>query len=182
MEVTTFSYCTPKLELRPCAEKGGFGLFAVEPILAGELLAMWGGQVVTEEDLGLLPVERQTHGIQIQEQLYLIPVTHGEPGDYFNHSCDPNCGLDSPISLVAMRDIATGEEACFDYAMSDSSDYDEFDCHCGASNCRGVVTGRDWQRPELQKRYNGFFSPYLQRRIEKLLQTPVEKKNGHAAN
>lgn len=180
MEVSTFSYCTPKLELRPCAEKGGFGLFAIEPIEAGELLAMWGGQVVTEEDLELLPVERQTHGIQIQESLYLIPVTHGEPGDYFNHSCNPNCGLDSPISLVAMRDIEVGEEACFDYAMSDSSDYDEFECHCGADNCRSLVTGRDWQRPDLQKQYKGFFSPYLQRRIEKMTAQPVEKKNGHA--
>ena len=168
MEVNTFSYCTPKIELRPCAEKGGFGLFAIEPITVNELIAMWGGQVVTTEDLAFFPIERQTHGIQIHEDLYLIPVTHGEPGDYFNHSCDPNCGLDTPISLVAMRDIQVGEEVCFDYAMSDSSDYDEFECHCGSDNCRKTVTGRDWQRRDLQERYDGYFSPYLQRRIEKM--------------
>jgi SET domain-containing protein len=167
MDIHTFSYCSPKLELRSCLEKGGFGLYAVEPIASGELLAMWGGQVVTTEQLDDLPIERQTHGIQIQEELYLVPVTHGEPADYFNHSCNPNCGLDSPISLAALRDISAGEEACFDYAMSDSSDYDEFECHCGAYNCRKTITGRDWQRPELQERYFGYFSPYLQRRIVK---------------
>lgn len=100
----------------------------------------------------------------------MVPLTHGEPADYFNHSCDPNCGLSSPITLVAMRDIAVGEEACFDYAMSDSSDYDEFECHCGSPHCRGVVTGRDWMLPSLQERYWGYFSPYLQRRIEKMRQ------------
>ncbi len=177
MEITTFSYCSPKLELRPCSEKGGFGLYAIEPIPQGELLAMWGGQVVTTDQLGELPVERQTHGIQIQEDLYLVPVTHGELADYFNHSCDPNSGLDTPISMVAMRDIPTGEEVCFDYAMSDSSDYDEFECHCGSTNCRKTITGHDWQLPELQERYDGYFSPYLQRRIEKMRQL-APRNNG----
>ena len=29
-----------------------------------------------------------------------------------------------------------------------------------------LVTGQDWQLPELQARYFGFFSWYLQRRID----------------
>ena len=64
MDTQRFSYTSPKLELRSCPEKGGFGLFACQPIAAGELLAMWGGQVVTTEQLEELPVERQTHGIR----------------------------------------------------------------------------------------------------------------------
>ncbi len=174
MQFNTFSYCSPKLELRPCPDKKGWGLFAREPIMAGELLAVWGGQVLTRAQVHLLPVERRIHSIQIEEDLYMVPLTYGEPADYFNHSCDPNCGLSSPITLVAMRDIAVGEEACFDYAMSDSSDYDEFECHCGSPHCRGVVTGRDWMLPSLQERYWGYFSPYLQRRIEKMRQAMAD--------
>ena len=30
-----------------------------------------------------------------------------------------------------MRDILAGEELCFDYAMTDTNDYDEFVCACG---------------------------------------------------
>jgi hypothetical protein len=30
------------------------------------------------------------------------------------------------------------------------------------------VTGSDWALPELQKRYKGYFSPYLQRRIDRI--------------
>jgi SET domain-containing protein len=180
METTYYSYCTPKIELRACEEKGGYGLFARQPIAAGELLAMWGGQIVTSEQLAALPIDRQTHGIQVDEDLYQVPLSEGDPADYFNHSCNPNSGLNSPISLVAMRDIAAGDEVCFDYAMSDSSDYDEFECHCNTPHCRKRITGKDWQLPELQKRYYGYFSPYLQRRIELMQATKSNgKKSAH---
>jgi hypothetical protein len=48
--------------------------------------------------------------------------------------------------------------------MTDDDD-DQLECRCGSARCRGVVTGRDWQRPELQQRYRGWFSAYLQQRM-----------------
>ncbi|MCL4268060.1 MAG: hypothetical protein KJZ72_00875 [Anaerolineales bacterium] len=53
-----------------------------------------------------------------------------------------------------------------DYAMCDTMPYDEFECLCGAPTCRGKVGGNDWKRPELQKRYAGFFAPHVQRKID----------------
>jgi uncharacterized protein len=88
-----------------------------------------------------------------------------EVGDFVNHSCAPNAGLAGQMALVALRSIRAGEEVCYDYAMSDGSDYDEFACSCGTSMCRGKVTGRDWRLSELQERYEGHFSPYLHRRM-----------------
>ena len=85
-----------------------------------------------------------------------------------NHSCEPNCGLVGQTLLVAMRDIAPGEEMCFDYAMCDASDYDEFRCLCEAPTCREVVTGSDWRDPDLRTKYHGWFSPYIARRIAAL--------------
>jgi uncharacterized protein len=164
----SFSYLSPKLESRSCPEKGGHGVFACEAIRAGELLTVWGGMVVSEEGLNLIPEEKATHGIQVEEKVYLIPLGEEDPADMFNHSCNPNAGLSGQITLVAMRDIERGDEVCFDYAMSDSSDYDEFACHCGTEHCRRKITGNDWKLPELQRRYKGFFSPYLQRRIDRL--------------
>ena len=78
--------------------------------------------------------------------------------------------MSNSITLVALHDIQPNEEVCFDYAMTDSTPYDEFACGCGASICRGMVTGDDWKLPNLQTRYDGFFSPYLQRRINRLKQ------------
>jgi len=39
------------------------------------------------------------------------------------------------------------------------------DCKCGAPDCRKILTGKDWQRADLQKRYAGYFSGYLADKI-----------------
>lgn len=179
--VSSFSYLSPKLEMRTCTEKGGFGVFAREKIQSGELLTVWGGMVTTEEGLNLIPESKATHGIQVEEKIYLIPLGEGDPADMFNHSCNPNAGLSGQITLVAMREIERGEEVCFDYAMSDSSDYDEFECHCGTENCRVKITGNDWKIAELQRRYKGFFSPYLQRRIDRMHAQSAQRVSQRAA-
>lgn len=175
-------YISPKVTVRRHPQKRGYGVFAIAAIARGELVVVWGGDVVTGEQLTQLPPKTQSHSLQIEENIYLIP-TQGretEPGDLINHSCEPNLGLSGQIVLVALRDIAPGEEVCFDYAMSDGSPYDEFDCTCGTAVCRGRITGNDWQRPDLQARYAGYFAPYLQRRIDRLKQGEqvVVSRNG----
>ena len=114
-----------------------------------ELLAMWGGRVVGYEEYNQLSPFYKSHGLQIWDHLFQVPLVEGDPADYFNHSCHPNAGFNSPISLVAMRAVAVGEELCFDYAMSEDNHFDEFPCVCGASTCRGQVTGKDWQIPDV---------------------------------
>jgi uncharacterized protein len=163
----SYSYLTPKVEERACPDKGGHGIFAREPIFAGELITVWSGIAVTGENLPKSAEEQVSHDLQVEEAVYLVPLSDCDPADMFNHSCEPNAGLSGQITLIAMRDIARGEEVCFDYAMSDSSDYDEFECCCGAPRCRKKITGNDWKLPELQQRYKGYFSPYLAKRIER---------------
>jgi hypothetical protein len=68
--------------------------------------------------------------------------------------------------LVAMRDIEIGDELSFDYATCDDSDYDEFTCSCGSTLCRGTVTGLDWKLADLRKKYDGWFSAYLAKKIK----------------
>ena len=143
------------------------GIIAIKPILKDELIAVWGGEVVTRETLDTLSPRLRQLSVQVEEGLYLVTLHEG-PGDYVNHSCNPNGGLNGQIAVVAMREIAPGEQVTIDYAMCDGSDYDEFECECGAPNCRHRVSGRDWRSPELWARYRGYFSPYLARRIARL--------------
>lgn len=168
MQTELTAYINPKLEAEPRLEMGGYGVFAKKPIRAGELLTVWGGRIVNKDGLEQLPPITRRHAVQVEEDLYLAPIGPAEPADFFNHSCSPNSGMSGQIALVAMRDIATGEEVCFDYAMCDGSPYDEFECACGSSDCRKKVTGNDWQIPHLWEQYAGFFSPFLQRRIDKI--------------
>lgn len=166
----TRSYISPKLEGKFVPEMNGYGVFATQDIEAGELLCLWGGNIWSIDEFEKLPYENRSHGLQVNENLFQTygPLEAAEPADYVNHSCDPNAGLQGSITLVAMRDIFSGDEICFDYAMSDGSTYDEFTCQCGAPQCRGIVTGNDWMIPELQEKYWEYFSPYIRNRIFRL--------------
>lgn len=135
------------------------------PIPRETVLAVWGGTTFDAASFFQLPRERRQISVQIEDHIFLVPDTEG-PAEWINHSCDPNAGMLGQIVLVALRDIGVGEHICYDYAMSDGSPYDEFECSCGAPMCRKRVTGNDWQRAELWSRYDGHFSPYLQRRIQ----------------
>jgi uncharacterized protein len=161
------NWLTPLAQPRPAGEKG-WGSFAATDIPAGHTVAAFGGYSLPRAALNALPAERRARSLQIDDDLYLVSAEQAEPGDLINHSCDPNCGLVGSILVVTMRTIAPGEELTFDYAMGDASDYDEFVCRCQSSNCRGTVTGSDWRQSNLQERYSGWFSSYLERRIARL--------------
>lgn len=153
-------WLTAKAAARPTEDRGD-GAFAIAPIARGETVAVFGGYPVCRAQLEALPEERKRRSIQIDRDLFLVSGPVREPGDMVNHSCDPSCGIRGDIIVVAMRDIAVGQELTYDYAMSDASDYDEFPCRCGAAACRGVIRGTDWRDPALQARYAGFFTTYL---------------------
>jgi hypothetical protein len=174
------SYASPKLEARLLPDKGGWGVYAREWIRAGELLSVWAGEIINGEQLARISSGERRYAVQVEEDLYLLTVREPETADFINHCCNPNAGLSGQLALVALRDIAPGEEICFDYAMTDGSVYDEFPCACGASNCRGRVTGNDWMRPELWQRYGSHFSPYLLRRIERLKRTARQRMAAQA--
>ena len=171
-----YSHLNPKCDSGVFEEKGGCGVFAREPIKKGELICLWGGRIVAESELDP-DMEFFTQRIlQIEESFYLEAPLPLEPTDCFNHSCEPNLGLTGNVVLVASRDIPRGEELCYDYATTDGSDYDEFECACGAPACRGKITGHDWMLPELQLRYRGSFSPYLAKRIAALANVGASRR------
>lgn len=143
-------------------------MFARQPIMTGEVLVKFGGWLLNAQELKKLPVHYQSMSLQIGEDIYLVSL-RAEYADRVNHSCHPNAGMQGERTLVAMRPIAVDEEVCFDYAMTDGSPYDEFECHCGAATCRKRFTGLDWQSPVLWQRYAHHFSPYLQHRIDQHL-------------
>ncbi len=155
MDLTYFS---PKVEKRP-SNVHGRGLFARDPIQRGEIVVVKGGYVMTGTQRPELPEGMRDSEIQVTDDLFIGPTTLQERVGgmmHLNHSCDPNLGLQGQIVFVALRDIERDEELTFDYAMTDDEDY-EMACSCGSDRCRGVVTGRDWMRPELKERYRGYF-------------------------
>jgi len=150
--------------ISPKAEKGspsgieGRGLFATGSFATDELVAIKGGHIVDSETLSGLPERLQASEIQIADGFYLVALTDEEYEPimlFLNHSCEPNVGFAGNSVLVAMCDVAPGEELTTDYALFDTSS-DEMACRCGQLSCRGQITGADWKLPELQAKYAGY--------------------------
>ncbi len=159
------SYASPKLEARLVAGKVR-AVFCVAPIAPGEFLALFGGASLGLDQALELPSDQRSQCIQVEDDFVFWSAQYKlSTADWINHSCDPNAGTCGQITLVSLKSIEPGDEVCYDYAMCDGSPVDEFACCCGSKICRGSVSGNDWKRPELQARYRGYFSPYLERRI-----------------
>ena len=125
------------------------------------------------DEINNLPESFQDYPMQIEERFVIGSREERAPenADYFNHSCDPNAGFKGQIFLVAMSDIDKDEEVTFDYAMVvsesvGSSIIFEMECECGSRICRKQITENDWRLPELQRKYNKYFSQYLQEKID----------------
>lgn len=164
---TIDSYRSPKTAIRPSPIHGR-GLFAILPIAGGEIVANKRGHVYSGRTLRAISDRIDESYIQIDDDLFMGALTADEvPGNklFINHSCDPNLGIQVRSVFVAMRDIAAGEELTFDWAMEDTVSA-PVACRCGSPQCRGTIAGGDWQQLELQLRYRGFFSHYIQRKID----------------
>lgn len=141
------------------------GMFAKKTIKKGEIVFIKGGHILKREQIFSSGIINSYHPI---DDLYYIGATNAkEENDiklYVNHSCNPNCGIRGEITFVVIRNIEESEELTIDYAFLDNEDYN-FECNCGASNCRRVITGRDWKIKEIQDKYFDYFATYLKEKI-----------------
>ena len=167
----------PRLAFRASPIQGR-GSFARAPIRCGEVVTIWGGTLLlTEEDIaGARARAWRAEGYiwgTIGEGLFLaLRLAAGEEDltNLINHSCDPNVWMLDEVTLAARREIGVGEELTIDYAMFEGTEAwaPSWRCRCGSPLCRGAFTGRDWRLPELQERYAGHFSPFINDRIDRL--------------
>jgi SET domain-containing protein len=163
------SWFSPKTEVRQ-SQIHGRGLFATADFMKDEIVAVKGGHIVTREELRDINTRLGPVEIQIADDLFIAPVKEEEREAsmlYSNHSCDANLGVRGNVIFVAMRDIRNGEELTHDWCITDDDNY-SVHCRCGSPHCRATLTGKDWQRPELQKRYEGYFSTYLAAKIARM--------------
>jgi SET domain-containing protein len=124
----------------------GWGLFAVAPIAAGEVIEPLVGY---ETDYEPLSADLKRLVIYLGNGRYFV-ITNEVV--FANHGCDPNCRLDD-AGLVALRDITPSEQLTFNYNLFSAerqSDPEEdwwwdplwsFDCACGSQNCQGRIDG-----------------------------------------
>ena len=161
------SWFSSKTEKRTSPIQGR-GLFARIAFTAGEIVAVKGGVIMDSAKLSLVRDEVSPAEIQIEDDLYIAPRSAEEVEANIlclNHSCNPNVGVRGQITFVAMCGIPAGAELTIDYSMIDGDPAERMECSCGAPECRKLITGDDWRLRELQLRYAGYFSRYIQDRF-----------------
>ena len=141
-----------KLELKNCEH--GRGVFAKEPIKAGDEILKFRGPVVVINDLPRPYTAENDYFLQIGQDLFVGPS--GEIDDYVNHSCEPNSGIkfeSDYIKLVAIAPIAPGHQITFDYSTTmHKFDY-QMNCACGSNKCRLRVKNFVELPEETQEKY-----------------------------
>jgi SET domain-containing protein len=115
------------------------GCYTTVPIRKGTAIVEYTGPRIT--------VEEADARYSARPETYLFGLSDGKhviDGDgiaaFVNHCCDPNCEpeeVDGRIWIVALRDIAAGEELTYDYNLYDGEG--DAPCFCGAKNCRGSL-------------------------------------------
>ncbi len=122
------------------ATNTGDGVFALSDIPQGTVVRVMSGERMTGEDIEAA-IDRgevcADDPFQIDEELFIkldrIPYL-------FNHSCDPNTGVRDVNQLVALRDIAHGEELTYDYSTTVCThSVWRMACLCGSPHCRHVI-------------------------------------------
>lgn len=159
---------SPKTVVRESGIEGR-GLHAAQQIMKGDVVGIKGGHIFDRATLHRVKDDVGDSYFQVHDNFFVGPMTKEEVSEsmiYLNHSCEPNAGVEGNIVFVAMRDIAAGEEVTIDYVMTDGDDF-SFACGCRSPRCRKVVTGDDWKNKDLQRRYAGYFSSYIQNRINR---------------
>ncbi|MEX2237562.1 MAG: SET domain-containing protein-lysine N-methyltransferase [Dehalococcoidia bacterium] len=114
----------------------GTGIFAREPITAGEVVFVRDRTRMVDDEHPLRPElgEFEWHCDDIAGgQVVYLP----EPERYSNHSCDPNSydrTEDGVTRRYALRDIAEGEEITLDYSLNAPAGGGTMRCNSGEAN------------------------------------------------
>ena len=130
----------------------GKGVFALEPIAAGERLIEYKGERISWKEA----LRRHPHNPDEPNHTFYFALDSGKVIDgkvngnsarWINHSCAPNCEaeeIDGHVYVHALRDIAEGEELFYDYglvidARQTNKLKKEYECRCGSRKCRGTM-------------------------------------------
>jgi uncharacterized protein len=92
----------------------------------------------------------ESFGLQIGVDCYIYLDM---PARFFNHSCDPNCGLTQDLQLIALKNIDRGEELTYDYSTTMLERDWTMDCKCGREKCRREVSDFDRLPEDIRNYY-----------------------------
>lgn len=145
----------------------GKAVYAAQGFAEGEAIIRFTGRRFRADQVPSLMRGSSDRFVQVTPQHFMGPS--GKIDDLINHSCDPNAGLrfaGGSVTLVAVRDIAAGEEIAWDYSTTLAESNWHMICQCRSPECRRVIGNFSTLSQERQEwfRSRNLVAPYLRRR------------------
>lgn len=143
---------------------GTLHLLAARPFRAGEEVLRLAGRVVDAPTRFTVELGEGRH-LDATPSSSDRERMERSPWLFLNHACEPNTRLagEDGRSLLALEDIAVGDELSFDYEANESHMAEPFVCACGACDGR-LVRGYAWLTEEERARRQARLSPHLRTR------------------
>ncbi|XP_074525821.1 histone-lysine N-methyltransferase SETD1B-A-like [Halichoeres trimaculatus] len=127
-----------------------WGLFAMEPIAADEMVIEYVGQIIRQVIADMREQRYEEEGIgssylfRVDQDTIIDATKCGNLARFINHSCNPNCyakiiTVDSQKKIViySRQPISVNEEITYDYKFPIEDT--KIPCLCGADSCRGSL-------------------------------------------
>ncbi|XP_061389133.1 histone-lysine N-methyltransferase SETD1 [Musca vetustissima] len=127
-----------------------WGLFAMEPIAADEMVIEYVGQMIRPIVADLRETKYEAIGIgssylfRIDMETIIDATKCGNLARFINHSCNPNCYAkvitiesEKKIVIYSKQPIGINEEITYDYKFP--LEDEKIPCLCGAQGCRGTL-------------------------------------------
>ncbi len=142
------------------AASGGVGAFASHAVRAGDTITTWAQQLAPASSIDKAAAPHTL----VAFDGWAMPPMH-DVNDRVNHSCEPTAGLRfvqidrknhwAVADLIALRDIAPGDEVTFDYASVIRDEAYSFACQCGRPGCRRKIGPWATAPSEVRERLRG---------------------------
>lgn len=124
----------------------GFGIYATRNIEQGEIIFKGeekAQRIVTKPFVDVNWNEKQKvdfarYAYPISKNVYILWDEDAREWAPQNHSCNANTHYVG-LNVIASKNIAKDEELTLDYATFLNDKAQEFECKCGATNCRGKI-------------------------------------------
>src|SRR5690242_16750813 len=102
------------------------GCYTKIPIKKKSYVVEYLGDIISPEEADRRYAGREhTYLFGLEDRKHVIDGTN--VAAFINHSCDPNCEadeIDGHVWIIALRDIAAGEELTYDYNLYDGEEDD----------------------------------------------------------
>ncbi|GAA5236597.1 SET domain-containing protein [Verticiella sediminum] len=131
----------------------GTGVYAARKIPAGTRIFEYQGEIISPDEADRRhPVNPDdpfhTFFFALSNDTVIDGNVNGNDSRWVNHSCEPNCETeetdDHKVYIVALEDVARGDELFFDYGLVlderiTKTVREQYRCLCGTPSCRGTM-------------------------------------------